>query len=57
MREIFLEDDEINLILALLPNEKEVPKGLDPTFYRTLRYEDEVILNDRFQELRAKLEE
>lgn len=54
MREVFLEDDEIRLILSLLRTE-EVPEGLDPTFYLTLTYEGDVKLHNRMTDLRDRL--
>ena len=56
MREIFLEDDEIRLILSFLPrSEDTVPEGLDPTFYHTLNYDKEVKLYARINDVRDKL--
>jgi len=56
MRELFLEDNEIQLILNLLPS-GDIPKGLDPTFYHTLSYEGDVKLQVLVDELRNKLED
>lgn len=55
MRELFLEEDEIALVLNLLPKE-EVPKGLDPTFYHTLLYGGDVELQKTADGLREKLQ-
>ena len=56
MIEIFLEDDEANLIGNLLEEiRKPVPKNLCPTFYRTLNYEDECKLKERADALAEKL--
>ena len=45
MRELFLDDSEIRLILNFLPkSDKPVPKGLDPTFYWTLSYEGDLAI-------------
>ena len=55
MRELFLEDDEINLILNFLPDGNP-PKGLDPMFYHTLTYEGDVKIQERADQLREKLE-
>lgn len=56
MIEIFLEDDEANLIYSLL-NElrKPVPENLCPTFYRTLTYDGDVKLKERADDLAEKL--
>lgn len=35
----------------------EVPKGLDPTFYHTLEYETEVVLQKRIDDAREALKE
>lgn len=56
MRELFLEDDDIRLILSFLPDTNDpVPQGLDPTFYHTLNYEDEVKLFSRINDVREML--
>jgi hypothetical protein len=55
MKELFLEDSEIRIILNLLPK-GPVSEGLDATFYHTLNYEKEVGLQVQFDELREKLE-
>ena len=56
MIEVFLEDEEVALIGNLLANlRKEVPKGLDPTFYHTLNYEKECSLKVMADELAEKL--
>lgn len=56
MMEIFLEEDEANLICRLLAEiRKPVPKGLHPTFYRTLTYDGDVKLKERADNLAEKL--
>jgi len=57
MRAILLEEIHIQTLLTLLnvlPNEP-IPEGLDPTFYHTLRYEDDVKLQNRVDEIRKRL--
>lgn len=56
MRELFLEEDEIRLILNLLPKGL-VPRGLDATFYHTLTYDGDVKLQQTADSLREKLED
>lgn len=57
MKELFLEDDEIRVILSFLPcTDKDVPKGVHPSFYHTLNYEDEVKLFDVIKGIQEKLE-
>jgi len=56
MIEVFLEATEVNLIGNLLANiRKEVPEGLDPTFYHTLNYKKECELKGMADELAEKL--
>ena len=56
MIEVFLEDEDVSLIGNLLANlRKEVPEGLDPTFYHTLNYQDECKLKVKADELAEKL--
>ena len=55
MFELFLDDDEINLILNLLLSIGTVPEGLDPTFYHTLSYEGDCKLKDIADGLKDKL--
>lgn len=55
MIELFLDDEEISLILNLLPK-GQVHKGLDPTFYHTLTYEGDVSIQKTVDGLREKLE-
>lgn len=54
MRELFLEDSEIRIIINLLPD-SPVPEGLDPTFYRTLTYEGDTKLQAQFDDLKEKM--
>jgi len=54
MRELFLDNEEIRIILNLLPK-GDVPNGLDPTFYHTLTYEGDMALQVKFDALREKL--
>lgn len=54
MKEVFLEDDEITLILNLLPK-GDVPKGLDPTFYHTLTYDGDLAVQKTADSLRERL--
>ena len=54
--EVFLEDSEVNLIENLLSSLREdIPKGLPPMFYHTLRYDDEVKLKSMADALAEKL--
>ena len=55
MKELFLDDREINIILNLLPK-GNIPKGLDPTFYHTLTYDGDKKLQAQVDKLRDKLE-
>lgn len=41
-KEVFLDSDEIGLILNMIRPVQDVPEGLDPTFYRTLSYEGDL---------------
>jgi hypothetical protein len=52
-RELIKHD--ISLMLSFLPK-GDVPKGLDPTFYRTLTYEGDIELQKSVDSLRKKLE-
>lgn len=54
MRELFLEESEVRMILNFLPK-GDVPKGLSPTFYHTLSYEGDLAIQDAVNELRDKL--
>ena len=51
------EYDDMQFLLSLLPDwTKEVPKGLDPTFYGTLSYEGDKLVKIRIENImkRAK---
>ncbi len=49
-----LTDIEKRILLNFLPLD-EPPQGLDPTFYHTLRYEDEMKLWRQCKAIEAKL--
>ena len=54
MIELFLDNDEVALILNLLPK-GDIPKGLDPTFYCTLTYDGDKALQVVAESIREKL--
>lgn len=56
MIELFLDDDEVALVLNLLPK-GDIPKGLDPTFYHTLTYAGDKALQVIAEGIREKLED
>ena len=57
MKTLILNDEEISCLLNFLPEEEEVPEGLDPTFYHTLNYEGDVALQDTANSIRDKIEQ
>ena len=58
MRELFLDEQEIRLILNFLPKAgSEVPKDLDPTFYHTLTYDGDIRVQKDVNALIEKLTE
>jgi len=55
--EAAIEYDDMQYMYSLLPDwTKEVPKGLDPTFYGTLSYEGDKLVKIRIENImkRAK---
>lgn len=53
------KDKDIKFLLSFAPKDtpENIPKGLDPTFYMTLNYDDEVKLADRIQIIRLSLQD
>ena len=56
MREVFLDESEIRLILNLLPS-GDVPKDLPPMFYKTLTYEGDCKIKAIADHLMEKLKD
>lgn len=51
-----LKKDDIEFLISLLPDwAKEVPKGLDPTFYGTGRYETDLEVKQRIDRIKRNL--
>ena len=51
-----LKKDDIEFLISLLPDwTKEVPKGLDPTFYGTGRYETDLEIKQRIDRIKRTL--
>jgi hypothetical protein len=47
--------DDIKFLLNLLPNwAQEVPKGLDAMFYGTLRYEDDLKIKNKIDQIKER---
>lgn len=55
LKEIEELEDAIKFLLNFAPQEEEVPKGLNPMFYKTCTYEGDVELQQRVNEIRERV--